>query len=279
MRLPRASRGARFSGAPIGCIVRLMRRARPILARLALALALPLTLAAAPAAACSPEPGFHTPTNLALATQAPTIVLAQVVAGALDEGGDPFKSTITIRPIEALKGPLPDGDIALAGMMLSRDAGPELGMVSSPYEFERAHPVSYIGACTRFVFPLGTTALFFLRIDHEGRWAPAGEAFSRWAEDVPGRDAPWVELVRLYVRAAALPEGERTALLETERTALLARTDDPVAQLMAADVARQLAPQQSDAYALLDDAPPATVESSVEAALRKMRQASIEAGN
>jgi len=50
-------------------------------------------------------------------------------------------------------------------MMLSRDAGPELGMVSSPYEFERAHPVSYIGGCVRFIFPLGTTALFFLRQD------------------------------------------------------------------------------------------------------------------
>jgi hypothetical protein len=250
-------------------------RIRPLVATIALALA----LAAPPAAACSPAPDFRGQSNLELTAAAPTIVLAQVVAGALDEGGDPFKSTITIRPLEALKGPLPEGDIALAGMMLSRDAGPELGMVSSPYEFERAHPVSYIGACTRFVFPLGTTALFFLRTDHEGRWAPAGEAFSRWAEDVPARDAPWVELVRLYVRAAALPEGERAALLAGERTALLARTDDPVAQLMAADVARQLAPQQRDAYALLGNEPPAAVESSVEAALRQMRQAAIEAGN
>ena len=253
-----------------------MRKLRPILACLALALA----AATVPVAACEPGPGYHTPGNLELVAAAPTIVLAQVVAGNLDPGGDPFKSTITIRPLEALKGPLPDGDIALAGMMLSRDAGQELGMVSSPYEFERAHPVSYIGACTRFVFPLGTTALFFLRTDHEGKWAPAGEAFSRWAEDVPGRDAPWVTLVRLYLRAAALPEGERVALLDSERTALLARRDDPVAQLMAADVARQVAPaQQGDAYALLGDERPADVESSVEAALRRMRQSAIEAGN
>jgi hypothetical protein len=253
-----------------------MRTPRPILAALAAALA----FAAVPVAACSPGPGFRPLTNLELAAAAPTIVLAQVVAGALDEGGDPFRSTITIRPLEALKGALPEGDIALAGMMLTRDAGPELGMVSNPYEFERAHPGSYAGACTRFVFPLGTTALFFLRTDHEGYWAPAGAAFSRWAEDVPGRDAPWVALVRLYVRAAALPEGERAALLESERSAMLARADDPVAQLMAADVSRQLAPPQpGDAYALLADEPPDAVESSVEAALRRMRQAAIEAGN
>ena len=210
----------------------------------------------------------------------PSLVLAQVVAGALDPGGDPFRSTITIHPLEALKGPLPEGDIALPGMMLSRDAGPEFGMVSSPYEFERAHPASYTGACTRFVFPLGTTALFFLRTDHEGHWAPAGEAFSRWAEDVPGREAPWVELVRLYVRAAALPGAERTALLDSERTTLLTRTGDPVAQLMAADVARQLGPpQQGDAFAQLSSDEPAATESSVEAALRRMRQSAIEAGN
>jgi hypothetical protein len=165
-------------------------------------------------------------------------------------------------------------------MMLSRDAGPELGMVSSPDEFERAHPVSYIGGCVRFVFPLGTTALFFLRADAEGQWVPAGGAFSRWAEDVSGPEAPWVRLVRLYARAAALAGDERGALLEAERIALLARTDDPVAQLMAADVARQIAgPPRGDAYALLGDEAPAQVDSSVEAAVRRMDRAAIEAGN
>jgi hypothetical protein len=253
-----------------------MRSIRAVLPSLALALA--FGLAPVRAAACEPPgPGYRAPTNLELAAAAPVILLARVVAGELDPGGDPFRSTITIRPLEALKGPLPAGDIALAGMMLSRDAGPELGMVSSPYEFERAHPASYTGACTRFVFPLGTTALFFLRLDHEGRWAPAGEAFSRWAEDVPAPDAPWVALVRLYVRAAALPEGERAALLDSARAAMLAKADDPVAQLMAADVARQLAiPERpGDPHALSE----ASAESSVEAALRQMRKAAIEAGN
>lgn len=126
----------------------------------------------------------------------------------------------------------------------------------------------------RFIFPLGTTALFFLRRDEAGRWIPAGGAFSRWAEDVPGSDAPWVVLARLYARAAALPDAERTALLEAER-ARLERRGDPVAQLMAADVARQLA-RPADAYALLEN-PPA--EGEVEIELRRMRKAAIEAGN
>jgi hypothetical protein len=240
-------------------------------------LALALGLAAVPAGACSPAPGYQVPSNVELAGEAQAIVLARVVAGALDPGEDPFESTITLHPLETLKGALPPGDLPLYGMMLSRDADPELGMLSVPTEFERPHPVSYIGACVRFIFPLDTTALFFLRRDDAGRWAPAGGAFSRWAEDVAGPDAPWVSLVRLYARAAALPEAERQALLEGERAALLRRADDPVAQLMAADVARQLAgPAEADAYALLDDRSP---DAGVEAELRRMRKAAIEAGN
>jgi hypothetical protein len=249
---------------------------RTVLASLALAFSLP----GLPVAACSPAPGYRVPSNLELAGDAEAIVLAKVVAGELDPGGDPFTSTITLHPIEALKGSLPEGEVLLYGMMLSRDADPELGMLSSPVEFDRPHPVSYIGACVRFIFPLGTTALFFLRRDEAGKWVPAGGAFSRWAEDVSGPDAPWVELSRLYVRAATLPEAERRTLLETERATLQQRADDPVAQLMAADVARQLAaPREADAYALLDDEPSAEVESSVEAELRRMRKAAIEAGN
>jgi len=253
-----------------------MRSLRPVLASAALV----LSLAALPAAACSVAPGYQVPSNLELTTEAEAIVLAKVVSGQLDPGGDPFKSTLTLHPLETLKGTLPEGDLALNGMMLSRDADPALGMVSSPYEFERAHPASFIGACTRFIFPLGTTALFFLRKDDKGQWTAAGGAFSRWAEDVPDADAPWVRLTRLYLRAAALSEGDRAALLASERDALLARADDPVAQLMAADIARQLGgARPAEAYALLADEPQAQTESSVEAALRQMRRAAIEAGN
>jgi len=252
-----------------------MPRARLI----AVGLALALGCASAAAPACSPAPDYRVPTNLELVAGAGTIVLAQVVAGQLDEGGDPFESTVTIRPLEALKGPLPEGDIALKGMMLSRDAGQELGMISDPREFERAHPVSYVGGCIRYVFPLGTTALFFLE-RRGGEWVPAGGAFSRWAEDVTGPAAPWVEVVRLYLRAAELPEGERAAWLGAQREALRARADDPVAQLMAADIGRQLGPPVAgEAYAHLDVAGPAVTESTIEAEIRRLRQAAIEAGN
>ncbi len=244
---------------------------RTVLAGLALA------LAGSPAAACTLASDYRVPSNRELAGAAEAIALARVTAGALDPGGDPFESTITLHPLETLKGAVPAGDFPLYGMMLSRDADPKLGMVSDPTEFERPHPVSYIGACVRFIFPLGTTALFFLRRDEAGRWVPAGGAFSRWAEDVPGRDAPWVMLARLYARAAALSEPERRALLESERAALRQRGDDPVAQRMAADVARQVA-ALADAYALLED-PPGTVEDEVEVELRRLRKAGIEAGN
>jgi hypothetical protein len=232
--------------------------------------ALPLAAAvvlAAPAAACSVGADYRLPGNFEQVMRAETIVLAEVVAGQLDTvGQDPFESTITIRPLQALKGPLPAGDIALKGMMLSRDAGPELGMLSDPAEFDRAHPVSYLGGCIRYVFPLGTTALFFLRTDHEGHWAPAAEPFTRWAEDVRGADAPWVGLVRRYVHAAGLPAAERARYLAAERDALRARSGDHVAQLMAADIDRQLAA-----------APVA--DARLEAELRRLHRAAIEAGN
>ena len=212
-------------------------------------LAAALVLACAPgaAAACSVGQGYRVPSNLELVEQAETIVLARVVGATRDEDGDAFANTVVIRPLAAIKGELPQGDIALPGMGLAQGRSAQLGMLSNPFEFVQAHPVSYMGACIRTVFPLGTTVLAFLRTGHEGMWAPAGDAFSRWAEDVPGRDAPWVGLVRLYVRAAALPEGARAALLDGERSAMLARADDPVAQLMAADVARQLAARPPEA--------------------------------
>jgi hypothetical protein len=105
-------------------------------------------------------------------------------------------------------------------------------------------------------------------------WAPAGDAFSRWAEDVPDANAPWVQLVKLYAVAASLPEADRAGFLEDEREALLARTGEPLAQLMAEDIARQLGGPEA-----LPDEPIEDVfrdpgeESSVDAALRAMRQA------
>src|SRR5690606_33202515 len=112
-------------------------------------------------------------------------------------------------------------------------------------------PISYIGGCIRYMFPRGTTALFFLTRE-QGEWSFSGDPFSRWAEDVPGPDAPWVKLTELYARAAALPEAERKALLEAERGRLAADPGDPVALLMAADIARQLAGPNERWNAIMD---------------------------
>src|SRR5690606_14886311 len=83
-------------------------------------------------------------------------------------------------------------------------------------------------------------ALFFLKRE-DGFWRPAGAAYSRWAEDVASEDAPWLALAGLYIHAARLPADQQRALLEDEEEALRAREDDVTAQLMADDIARQLA--------------------------------------
>lgn len=233
-----------------------------------------------PAAACSPGRDYRVPTNLELAGHADTIVVARVIGGQQDENGQHV--ALVIRPLAAVKGPLPEGDIALLGMELAGNDGGRVagGGLSDPYEFEKAHPQAYAGACIRRVFPLGTTALFFLRTDHEGMWAPAGTAFSRWAEDVPDENAPWVQLARLYAIAAGLPQEDRAPFLEDEREALLARTDEPLAQLMAEDIARQLAGPKAPPPDPFEEAfrQPGE-ESAVEASLKAMRQEAVEGGN
>jgi hypothetical protein len=238
-----------------------------------------LALAAAPAAACSPSADYRVPTNLELAGHADSIVVAQVVGTHRDESGQP--TALVIRPLSAVKGPMPQGDIALTGMMLAKDG--QGGPPSDPNEFERPHPQAYSGACIRRVFPLGATALFFLRTDHEGMWAPAGTAFSRWAEDVADENAPWVQLARLYAIASGLPPEDRAPFLEDEREALLARKGEPLAQLMAEDIARQLAGPQAPPPPPPDPFEEAFrqpgEESAVEASLKAMRQQAVEAGN
>jgi len=234
-----------------------------------------LALAPIPAQACEPSADYRVPTNLELAGHAETIVIARVTGQQQDERGRP--TAVVITPLTAIKGELPQGEIALTGMSLAQG---ESAVTSRPFEFERPHPNAYSGACIRTVFPLGGTELFFLRVDHEGHWGPAGTAFSRWAEDVTDADAPWVQLAKLYTIAAGLPAEDRAPFLDGEREALLERRDEPLAQLMADDIARQIAgpaapPPDPFTEAFRD---PQT-ESAVETAMKRMRQAAIEAGN
>lgn len=194
---------------------------------------------ATPAVACSVTADYRVPTNLELAANAELVLLGRVVGEV--EGADPWDGKLLVEPLRAIKGEMPEGTVSLAGSGLVSEDRADFAILSNPYELNQAHPLSYIGACIRYIFPRGTTALFFLERAPDGEgWRPSGGPFSRWAEDVLLEDAPWLRLTRFYAEVAAAPEGERAALLEAERARLAALADDPVAQLMAADIARQL---------------------------------------
>src|SRR5690606_6469925 len=116
--------------------------------------------AALPAVACSAPADPRG--NLEQVADAETILLGRVISGS-GAAGDPQDWSIVVRPLEAIKGALPQGDITYSGLALSTiDGGSAL---SNPFEFERAHPNAYAGACNRYLFPLGTTVLFLLERD------------------------------------------------------------------------------------------------------------------
>ena len=189
--------------------------------------------------ACSVVPDYRVPTNLELVEGAPLILRARVVGET--EAEDFMERALVVEPVEALLGNIPSGPIEIGrGSLISeRDNARGYGVLSNPFDLANAHPLSFIGACVRTMFPLGTTALFFLE-QRGGQWMPAGGPFSRWAEDTLDGEDPWVKLVRFYVTVAAAPAEERAAMLQVERDRLVTDRSDPVAQLMAADIERQL---------------------------------------
>lgn len=194
---------------------------------------------AAPSAAqaCSVVADYRVPTNLELAADAQLILLGSVTSGEQDDS--PMDSWITIEPIEAIKGALPPGPIAISGKYVVEETNDRgFYVFSDPDELQEAHPLSYIGGCIRYMFPASTTALFFLE-RREGEWRSAGGPFSRWAEDVLAEDAPWLRLTRFYAKVAAAPPDARVAMLEAKRRILLTQ-EDRVSHLMAEDIGRQL---------------------------------------
>ena len=195
---------------------------------------LALLAAPSPAAACSPVPGYRVPSNLDLTATADMILLAVVEGPAASD--DPDARRVRIRPVAALKGDAADAPATLPVGLASGD----FALLSNPYQLEQAHPLAYAGGCIRTMVPRGSRLLFFLH-RQGGDWVPAGGPFSRWAEDVLADDAPWLRAVRFYLRVLALPEGERAAALTTRRGEWRAMTDDPVAQLLADEVGRQIA--------------------------------------
>lgn len=203
--------------------------------RLLASLALLMTPVAA--TACSPAPGYRVPTNMELASAADLILLATVTGGTpMESLSNPDAMRLDIRPIAALKGDLATAPTSLPLALATGQAG----LLSNPYDLDSAHPIAYTGGCIRYMAPKGSRLLFFLKRDR-GRWAPAGGPFSRWAEDVLTDDAPWLAATRFYLAIEAMPEAKRKDALAARRDELLAKTDDPVAQLLAADIDRQLA--------------------------------------
>ncbi len=217
--------------------------------RLALAALATVLVAPLPALACSPAPGYRVPTNIELTAEADLILLARVEDGT--PPGDDFQAMhVSIRPIAALKG-----DIADAPTMLPIGlASGEWAVPSNPYELQHAHPIAYMGGCFRYMVPRGSRLLFFLA-RRDGQWGPAGGPFSRWAEDVLTDDAPWLRAVRFYLDVHALPESRRADALAERRDALRSHTGDPVAQLLADDIDRQLAGPNEPLRAELPPAP------------------------
>ncbi|HEX8257981.1 MAG TPA: hypothetical protein VF589_10125 [Allosphingosinicella sp.] len=225
-----------------------MRRTPPFprLCLLAAAAAL-FQLLAAPAQACSVADSYRVPTNVELAADAEIILLARVESGTT--GTAHPNITMTVTPIELLKGRLPmDKPLTLPGAI----AEPRFALLSSPLELEQAHPLAYIGSCTRFMFVRGATVLFFLNPIEKamkgrqvpapirGMLVPAGSAFSRWAEDVLSAGSPWVRATRTYIAAAALPADRQKAMLVAERDRFRAAADQE-SRVVADDIDRQLA--------------------------------------
>ena len=208
--------------------------------RIAFALAVwAIALFPAAATACSVVDGYRVPTNLELVGQADVILRGRVTGEIGGEG--PWDRSLLVEPLETLKGDLPSGTVVIPGSgLVPQEDERGFGIISNPYELADAHPLSYIGGCIRYMFPEGTIVLFFLE-QREGKWQAAGGPFSRWAEDVVDTDAPWTVLTRFYASLQDADPAKRKALLEAERDRLLARESDPVADLMARDVERQLA--------------------------------------
>ena len=207
-----------------------------------------LLAAPLPTIACSVVPGYRMPTNVELVADADLILLATVTDGERASDATP-EQRITVEPLAAIKGDLPPAPLAMPGWIATGNEA----MLSNPYDLKDAHPQSLAGACNRMTFPRGSRVLFFLKWEGD-HWRAAGGPFSRWAEDVLTDDAPWLQVVRLYAEAAALPPGDRTAYLTARRDEYAAERDNPVAQLIAADIARQLAGPDKP---LREDLPPA----------------------
>lgn len=207
--------------------------------RLLLPLACLLAAATAPVAqACSPVPGYRVPTTLELAERADTILIGTVTG---EDRRDQSFPHIRVTPTLLLKGPELPGEVAVMGMLQTRELRARR---SDPSELRAPNPDALRGACTRFLYREGARLLLFFEREN-GQLRFAGYPFARVSEDVGSDNALWVKAVRLYIEVAALPESERRPALVARRAVLRARADDVEAQALADDIDRELAQQRT----------------------------------
>ncbi|MEO1167117.1 MAG: hypothetical protein AAFW97_00240 [Pseudomonadota bacterium] len=229
----------------------------------------------AAAQACSVTDDYRVPTNIELVAQADMILLARVDGGPgveealrLVQENPPAPYAIIIAPLLALKGDLPETSITIPETYIATPSEYDLAVPSNPYNLREAHADAFSGGCARSAFLEGRTVVFFLSEVEDGV-LPMSYPFSRWAEDVPSQDAPWVRAIRIYADVLELPEAERQASLIATRDQLLALEDDLDAGLIAADIDRQLADWDRD----MQDASPSDGDDAAYEAMRDMEAA------
>lgn len=218
-------------------------------ARVALAAALWLGVGAASptiAHACSMAPGYEVPTNLELAAQADTIVLATITGER--PGKEPWEGAVLTEPTLLLKGSVLPKSVELSGAYLATGADMDrLVAPSPPRELREPNPGAMIGGCVRYVFAPRTQLVLFLKRDEGGRLTPFRSSFSRDAEDVSGPNALWVKAVREYAAVSAAPPREWRSRLRDRIAALRAAGDDD-GLAIAADMEVELAGKRLPAF-------------------------------
>lgn len=194
-----------------------------------------MAMLAAPAVACTVDLNYRTPSNLQLVENADVILIGRIEPSPAGERSL-RETALHVTPLVALKGDLPAVPLRLDGSYTSSEY--HYAFPSNPYDLAEPHPEAMMGGCSRHAFQANREAVFFLREGDEGL-GPYSMPFSRWAEDVPSHDAPWVRAVRIYVEATAMNGDEQRNFLSSERDRLAA-TGDPDDALIARDIDRQL---------------------------------------
>lgn len=203
-------------------------------------------VAAGPAAACSMMAGYKVPTNLELAAQADTIVIASVET--VRAGEDKWRGTIVAKPSTLLKGAVLPETVELAGAAIVDSETAGMVVASAARELRAPNPGALIGGCVRYVFAKGMKLVLFLERDKAGQLVPYRSSFSRDAEDVADENALWVKAVREYAAISLAPRRQWKALLRERIVSLRALTANPDAHAIADDMAVELSGKRRPSY-------------------------------